>query len=42
MIVGFWVSAKKAKCELKIVNANKRIIDLFLMEGGRNGEGIQS
>jgi anti-sigma B factor antagonist len=30
-IVGLWVSAKKAKCDLKIVNANKRIIDLFLM-----------
>ena len=30
-LVGFWVSAKKVKCELKIVNANKRIIDLFLM-----------
>ncbi|MGB8543637.1 MAG: STAS domain-containing protein [Candidatus Acidiferrales bacterium] len=31
MIVGFWVSAKREKCQLKIVNANKRIIDLFLM-----------
>ena len=30
-IVGFWVSAKKAKSQFKIVNANKRIIDLFLM-----------
>ena len=30
-IVGFWVSAKKEKGQLKIVNANKRIIDLFLM-----------
>jgi anti-sigma B factor antagonist len=30
-IVGFWVSAKKEKSQLKIVNANKRIIDLFLM-----------
>ncbi len=29
--MGFWVSAKKAKSQLKIVNANKRIIDLFLM-----------
>jgi anti-sigma B factor antagonist len=30
-IVGFWVSAKKEKSQLKIMNANKRIIDLFLM-----------
>ena len=30
-IVGFWVSSKKAKCQLKLTNANQRIIDLFLM-----------
>jgi anti-sigma B factor antagonist len=30
-IVGLWVTAKQAKHELKIVNANQRIIDLFLM-----------
>ena len=30
-IVGFWVSAKKAKHELKLANANQRIVDLFLM-----------
>ena len=30
-IVGLWVAAKKEKHELKITNANKRIIDLFLM-----------
>jgi hypothetical protein len=29
--VGFWVSSKKAKCQLKLTNANQRIIDLFLM-----------
>ncbi|MGD0544874.1 MAG: STAS domain-containing protein [Candidatus Acidiferrales bacterium] len=30
-LVGFWVSAKKAKSKLKIVNAHQRIVDLFLM-----------
>jgi anti-sigma B factor antagonist len=30
-IVGFWVSAKKANCQVKLVNANQRIVDLFLM-----------
>jgi anti-sigma B factor antagonist len=30
-IVGLWVSAKKAKHELKLANANQRIVDLFLM-----------
>jgi anti-sigma B factor antagonist len=30
-IVGFWVSAKRAKHQLKLANANKRIVDLFLM-----------
>ncbi|HEY4951595.1 MAG TPA: STAS domain-containing protein [Candidatus Acidoferrales bacterium] len=30
-IVGFWVSAKKANCQLKLANANQRIMDLFLM-----------
>jgi anti-sigma B factor antagonist len=30
-IVGFWVSAKKARHELKLANANQRIVDLFLM-----------
>jgi anti-sigma B factor antagonist len=30
-IVGFWVSAKKAKHELRLANANERIVDLFLM-----------
>jgi anti-sigma B factor antagonist len=30
-IVGFWVSAKKAKNELRLANANQRIVDLFLM-----------
>jgi hypothetical protein len=29
-LVGFWVSAKKAKSKLKIVNAHQRIVDLFL------------
>ena len=30
-IVGFWVSAKRAKHQLKLANANQRIVDLFLM-----------
>jgi anti-sigma B factor antagonist len=30
-IVGLWVTAKKANCELKLVKANQKIIDLFLM-----------
>jgi anti-sigma B factor antagonist len=30
-LVAFWVSAKKADCKLKIVNAHQRIVDLFLM-----------
>jgi anti-sigma B factor antagonist len=30
-IVGFWVSAKKAKHGLRLTNANQRIVDLFLM-----------
>jgi anti-sigma B factor antagonist len=30
-IVGFWVSAKKVNCKLKLANANQKIIDLFLM-----------
>jgi|SRR5271155_5221684 anti-sigma B factor antagonist len=30
-IVGLWVSSKRANCELKITNANKRIVELFLM-----------
>jgi anti-sigma B factor antagonist len=30
-IVGLWVSAKQAKHQLKLVNANQRITDLFLM-----------
>src|ERR1700685_1346905 len=30
-IVGFWGSAKRAKHQLILANANKRIVDLFLM-----------
>ena len=30
-IVGLWVTAKKANCDLKLVKANHKIIDLFLM-----------
>jgi anti-sigma B factor antagonist len=30
-IVGFWVSSKKADCQLTLTNANQRIVDLFLM-----------
>jgi anti-anti-sigma factor len=30
-IVGLWLTSKKAHCELKLANANQRIIDLFLM-----------
>jgi anti-sigma B factor antagonist len=30
-IVGLWVTGKKANCELKLVKANQKIIDLFLM-----------
>jgi anti-sigma B factor antagonist len=30
-IVGLWVTAKKANCELKLVKANQKILDLFLM-----------
>jgi len=30
-IVGLWVTAKKANSELKLVKANQKIIDLFLM-----------
>jgi anti-sigma B factor antagonist len=30
-IVGLWVTAKKGSCELKLVKANQKIIDLFLM-----------
>jgi ABC-type transporter Mla MlaB component len=26
-----WVTAKKANCELKLVKANQKIVDLFLM-----------
>jgi anti-sigma B factor antagonist len=30
-IVGLWVSSKRANSELKLANANQRVIDLFLM-----------
>jgi anti-sigma B factor antagonist len=30
-IVGFWVSAKRTKHQLKLANAHQRIVDLFLM-----------
>jgi anti-sigma B factor antagonist len=30
-IVGLWVSSKREKCEFKVINANKRIVELFLM-----------
>ena len=30
-IVGLWITAKKANCELKLVKANQKIVDLFLM-----------
>jgi len=30
-IVALWVTSKKNRCQLKVVHANQRIIDLFLM-----------
>jgi anti-sigma B factor antagonist len=30
-IVGLWVTSKKSNCQLKLTNANQRIVDLFIM-----------
>jgi len=30
-IVGLWVTSKKGNCQLKLTNANQRIVDLFIM-----------